>query len=95
MSKTNDEFNALTGTPKRFGKADPNSMSNRILGLIPTDGAVKTSEVRKSKTIKDMTDKQVKTILSNLVNKKDKSGNAKVDIKHDDDHEPWFRKNPE
>ena len=91
MPKTNEEFEALNGTPKRAGKADPNSMTNRVLGLIPKTGAVNLVDIGKSKTVKDMTKKQIRTITSNLVNKKDKNGVAKVEIKHDDDHNAYFR----
>jgi len=89
--KTNEEFEALTGTPKRAGKSDPNSMTNRVLSLIPTKGAVNLADLRKGKKIKDMSNKQIRTIVSNLVNKKDKNGVAKVEVKHDDDHNPYFR----
>ena len=85
------EFEALAGSPKRFGKADPNSMSNRILRCMPTDGAVSVEEISKNKNTKGITEKQIKTLLSNLVNKKDKEGNTKAEVKHNDDHMPFYR----
>lgn len=97
--KTNEEFEALTGTPKRAGKSDPNSMTNRILKVIPTDGAVshkelvtKVTKANKKDGFTEPNEKQIKTLISNLTNKKDKNGQVKVEVKHELDHEPFYRR---
>lgn len=91
---TDEQFNQLKGIPMRVGKADPNSMTNRILSVIPDKGAISLPEIRKVKKLEDIADKQLKTILGNLVNKKNKSGQTKIETKLDTDKDrtPYFRK---
>ena len=79
-------FDALDGTPKRFGGGE---VSKSVLAQIPEKGAISFTEL--SKKLKKLTGRQIKVAIYNVAtNPKVKI--KKVEIKYNADHEPFYRR---
>lgn len=86
MTLNDEEFEALTGTPARFGGGE---VSSAVLEAIPSEGAISLTELKSQ--LKKLTERQIKVAIYNMAtNPKVKT--KKVEIKYNAEHEPHYRR---
>jgi hypothetical protein len=97
MAKISEnEFEGLNGEPKKFGKKDPNSLTNRVFDLVPKQGGVDAEEIT---TALGEEARRVKNILNALCYDKVKNEAGekvtKVVRKYNETGIAFYKRNPD